>query len=355
MVYIDPNKQKLVIEIEEGEDAKLPEEEQGQGMLPTWMPPPLDVRRKKPGIFVYDLGYRKIGDVYNDLDYDSPTVFTPNNFFGSYNTQLSEAELAGIQAKVLEIPKEDFKSNYYKFTGEDNEALYGLACRTVNANTGLTLNLTYPSVFPNENVWTTERGLRLTPYQVQTRLEFRNSDFFSFCALSGISKNHITTILDPEADEADFIPSTSMDVFLFPRGYFWLGSHTNNPSGSFYSMAWYLLSSKRVKWRDVYLNPGAYPPFPDTTGMTFPQIVQATLEWQLEIVKIVHTGNTGVIRDGDVAVGTPLEIPVWTIGGEELFDAGISGGSQTNSFITGGYLVAIVKKGGLYYYVWGGD
>jgi hypothetical protein len=353
MPIINPSRQKIVVEITEGE-AQVEDEATPLGMLPTWMPPLRNPRRGGAGIYVYDLGYLKTGETFFDLPYDNATAFTPNAFFGTFASSLNDTEIAAIQAKVLEVPKEEFKDNYKLIEAEGNDALYGLVCRTTEEDGSGVEDVSYSEVFPDER-WTTAKGLRLKKSQILDRLEFRNSNYFGFCALSGVSQNHITDVLDPEAPAVDFIPSLSMDVYLFPRGYFWQGAHTNNPSGSAYTEAWYFLSSKRVKWRDPYYNPGSYPPFPDLTGLTFSEVVQVTIEWQLEIAKLMHINITGVNRVGAVSGATPLEPPIWTVGGEEVFDSGISFASNTHSFITGGYLIAIVKKGSSYYYVWGED
>lgn len=362
MAIIDPKKQKLIIEIEEGQENLLQEEEDNTGMPPTWRPPFYVRRFKKPGDIVinfYDLGQFTLngGLTWNEFTF---SVAKATNWLAGITDNITLADYQNLWALILDTPKESWKSKFRKFSYDDGykygvDIYLGGELFDINSyfpvgKNGERYNIREDiSFILIENSTWDATGLRVNDKQTAQAFSLHSLIGFHSFALGSNSK--ATKLYDYNAPTEQVIIDKATDIFLLPAFTLERGLYGYNGGLDSYSLNnLYVLASRKI-WIDglpsgvigiggvnspfmVVFSSGNFDPF-DLTD---------------ELITIAKTRP--LARAFNSATGLEINPELFPLEGNVFFEH-LGFISPDDLFtIPVGALIAVIKVGGDWFYVW---
>lgn len=244
MPIIDPKKQKIIVELDEGEgegraarQRRLETLNPNLGMLPAYLGSPRILRRRKSlaGLIdIYDGGYYETGGVFNNLPFRQTAA--PN---ASGRSAWEAAYLAGeplpeypyladtvsyadyISLLNMITPVMDALKNTSALIEEfrvlyQSEEEYFPFMAYISGDTFeyWIIDSLRPPEHPAYNEKWKTGGLTLTPGELSQGITVATE--YNFFKISGLGKNHITILPDYGAAAAEFIPSGKMKIIAIP-------------------------------------------------------------------------------------------------------------------------------------------
>ena len=320
-------------------------------------------RRPSRGIRFWDLGSVLSGDTYIDLPYLDPhagdtilhttSAAPPLGLFDS----LSSSHYDNITTQIFAYGLPDWKSTFFQI---DDTYQYYETARITYKGTIYTLD--------DPTVW---NGQRLLPNGAATDNSFivsiGSGRFFTDLDVSAVK---ITTVFDYSASSASFTPSKNMDVFLVPnlmRGFLEASHDYVLPIADYtldaldYLRFIYPRGVFRDSGLDIYGYDLTFNAFSWSNGddvSVYTPVYNVTSYWKTNFsyraLRGVHDtflGDTITALDpanyADASdFPAPPSLPNYPTGGGTLLADFVSEDPIS------GALLAVILKGGVYYYCW---
>jgi hypothetical protein len=333
----------------------------------------------------YDLGQIEVGGVWKDSITDVGTRVVPEINPGELWVTLNLEEFGlvhwqQVHSKLFEVPLSNWKNKYRKI--EHAEAYkYGLVYYKPGSST--------PNFLTEENTDWTSEGLE--PYEKIRVQSIRIALDFD---LRDSSRYKVTKSYDYNAADEEITLSGGADIFLMPEMYYFLVSHDNDYGGSPYFVRFgYYLPRWGVSSRELLLEKTGYSVPHQTYEGLFPNTLQErylhnnTGTFQFNRYTTTNplwhaVGNTSFMSDSfrdewTEYVTSRFSDPLYVV--IEYTDGGLSavyltepnfpntdGAEYARDFwmdsplpdriyLGEGLLVAIIKLGSTFYYVWRKD
>lgn len=319
-------------------------------------------RRRTGGIRFWDLGYVLNGDQYVNLPFVDPhsgePILTSALEYPLFDT-LTSAYYSQLATLVQEVPVAEWKANYKRV-----DSVYTDVEPLIMIYRGVTYNTDSTSAWDGETFRPNE------PPTDDAFFLFSNRKFEVFNLNSVGTTFKATTEPDYSADTATFVPSANMDVFLMPNLHNISLNlrHTNIGVGT--QTRDYLNVLRYIYPRDEVLHDPTHPiygftldsvrwtrSFPDEDDLEEYEVVHPiTRFWQsvdnaraLRAVVVAEVPTFSALSVNAYADAGKYPDPPSMPGDADTIEMGYS---RSANFALAGSLVAVIKKGGVYYYVW---
>ncbi len=186
--------------------------------LPRRRPHQLGRRRLNPGIRFYDFGSRWNGSEYEDLPYEAPDRSAPITFNAGATIQnpyiqkaIALSHYYALQGLIFETPLEEWRVTYRKVDNAYTDSSSAFSGRLEVAYRGTSYFLGAPSAVWDDGTFKPDVEPTNTNLRVQNTSQRLYRSFSNY-----LSNSKWTTEYDYSASSATFTPTKNFDVYLVP-------------------------------------------------------------------------------------------------------------------------------------------